>query len=78
MEEEDVVRLEQHHGKAKIVFLTEKGKEKANDTVSKILEAEIGAFESWSEEEIDAYIGLTNKYVETFREQINKLEKETK
>lgn len=78
LEEEDVVRLEQHHGKAKIVFLTEKGKEKANDTVSKILAAEIGAFESWSEEEIDAYIGLTNKYVETFREQINKLEKETK
>ena len=78
LEEEDVVRLEQHHGKAKIVFLTEKGKEKANDTVSKILAPEICAFESLSEEEIDAYIGLTNKYVETFREQINKLEKETK
>ncbi|MCF0124115.1 MAG: MarR family transcriptional regulator [Ruminiclostridium sp.] len=73
LEEEDVVRLEQHHGKAKIVFLTEKGEKKANKTVSKIVDAEIGAFESWSEEEIDTYIGLTNKYAETFREQVNKL-----
>ncbi|MGN1175565.1 MAG: MarR family winged helix-turn-helix transcriptional regulator [Roseburia sp.] len=76
LEEEDVVRLEQHHGKAKMVFLTEKGKEKADRTVSKIVDAEVGAFESWSEEEIDTYIGLTNKYVEAFREQVNKLEKE--
>lgn len=76
LEREGIVRLEQHHGKAKIVFLTEKGKEKASSTVSKIVKAEIGAFESWSEEEIDDYIGLTKKYVDTLREQVNKLEKE--
>ena len=73
LEEEDVIRLEQHHGKAKMVYLTEYGKEKANATVSRLVDAEMGAFASWSEEEIDTYIYFTNKYVETFREQVNKL-----
>ena len=73
LEEEGTVRLEQHHGKAKLVFLTEQGRGKANQTVSRLVDAEIGAFESWSEEEIDTYMALTNKYLETFREQVRKL-----
>ena len=73
LEEEGTVHLEQHHGKAKLVFLTEQGRGKANRTVSRLVDAEIGAFESWSEEEIDTYMALTNKYLVTFREQVRKL-----
>lgn len=73
LEKEGVIRLEQYHGKAKKVFLTEQGKEKADKTVSRLVDAEIGAFESWTDEEIDAYLCLTNKYLETFREQVDKL-----
>ena len=78
LENENLIHLKQHYGKTKMVFLTEQGKEKANETVSKLVDAEIGAFESWSEEEIDTYISLTNKYVETFCEQVNTLQKEQK
>ena len=73
LEEEGAVRLEQHHGKAKLVFLTEQGRDKANQTVSRLVDAEIGAFASWSEEEIDTYMALTNKYLVTFREQVKKM-----
>lgn len=73
LEEEGTVRLEQHRGKAKLVFLTEQGKDKASQTVSRLVDAEIGAFASWSEEEIDTYISLTNKYLVTFREQVKKI-----
>lgn len=73
LEKEEIVILKQERGKAKIVFLTEKGKRKADGTVSKIVEAELGAFQSWSEDEIDAYITLTKKYMETLRDQVNKL-----
>lgn len=73
LEEEGTVRLEQHRGKAKLVFLTEQGREKADRTVSRMVNAEISAFARWSEAEIDTYIHLTNKYLETFREQVNKL-----
>lgn len=73
LEEEGVIRLEQHHGRAKMVLLTEQGTETASQTVSRLVGAEIDAFQRWTEEEIDAYIALTNKYVETFWEQVNKL-----
>lgn len=73
LEEEGVIRLEQHHGRAKMVLLTEQGAETASQTVSRLVGAEIDAFQRWTEEEIDAYIALTKKYVETFREQVNKL-----
>ena len=73
LEEEGVIRLEQHLGRAKMVLLTEQGTETASQTVSRLVGAEIDAFQRWTEEEIDAYIALTNKYVETFWEQVNKL-----
>lgn len=73
LEQEDVVKLKQHHGKSKIVFLSEQGTKKAEETVSRLVTAEMDAFESWSEEEINTYIHLTNKYLETFRAQVNKL-----
>ena len=75
LEKDDVVRLKRHQGNSKIVFLTERGMKKAEHTVSKIVGAEISAFESWSDEEIDHYIRLTNKYVENFREQLKKIDK---
>lgn len=73
LEQEGTVLLEQHHGKAKRVLLTPQGKETAAETVARLVDAEIGAFSRWSEEEIDTYIALTNKYLVTFREQVKKL-----
>ncbi len=76
LEKEGLILLKQHSGKAKTVVLTDQGKEKADRTVSKIVEAEIGAFESWTEEEIDTYIDLTAKYLQTLSSKVSQLPEE--
>ena len=60
-------------GKSKKVLLTDKGKVFAKDTVEKLFEAEVAAFKGWSEEEIDRYMKLMEKYVDSFRVQIESL-----
>lgn len=73
LEEEGLVYLEPHRGKAKMVCLTQQGKQYVSDTVARLYEAEIRAFASWSEEEIDAHVRLMEKYLECFRAQVRQL-----
>lgn len=73
LEADDILYLEKYNGKSKKVILTEKGKEYVNRTVVRLYQAEVNAFNSWSEEEINTYIGLMEKYTECFRQQIEKL-----
>ena len=70
LEADDIIYLEQHTGRAKKVVLTDKGKDFVKRTVGKIREAEIQAFDTWSEEEISTYINLMEKYTHCFRKQI--------
>lgn len=73
LENEGVIYLEQHSGRTKKVMLTDAGKEYVQRTVARLFDAETAAFESWTEEEINAHIGLTEKYADSLREQIEKL-----
>lgn len=73
LEEDGIVYLEQHSGKAKMAYLTEKGKQYVNDTVVKLCDAEVRAFDSWDEEEIDTHIRLMEKYIETFCTEAQKI-----
>ena len=73
LEIEEIVYLEKHNGKSKIVCLTEKGKPYANRTAAKLYEAECSAFRDWSEEEIDFYLHLIEKHNSSLRNQIEKL-----
>ena len=73
LEKDGIVYLKQYKGNAKMVFLTEKGKQYVSDTVVRLCDAEIRAFESWTEDEIDAHISLMAKYLESFREQTSVL-----
>lgn len=73
LEEESILYLEQHCGRSKKVTLTDEGKVYVGETIAKIFEAENAAFASWTEKEVDTHIRLTEKYVESFREQVNKL-----
>lgn len=73
LEADHILYLEQYTGRAKRVVLTEKGRDFAKQTVAKIQEAEIQAFDTWSEEEISTYIHLMEKYVHCFRKQIEKI-----
>ncbi len=73
LESEGILILEHYRGKLKKVVLTDEGKEYVGVTVAKLFEAEKQAFESWSVKEIDLHIRLTEKYVETFREQVKRM-----
>ena len=68
-----MVSLEKYNGKAKLVCLTVQGRERAEQTVARLFEAERKAFSGWSEEELQLYLTLIQKHYETLREQIVKL-----
>lgn len=73
LEAQDILYLRQHSGRSKVAILTEKGKEFAEETVGKICRAECDAFDSWTEEEIKTYLRLMEKYIDCFRQQIEKI-----
>ena len=68
------VRLETHSGLRKAVFFTEAGKEKAENTVAKIIELENRVFHSWPEEDREKYLELTKRYLNDFREGVRQFE----
>jgi transcriptional regulator, MarR family len=73
LEKERIIYLEQHSGRTKKVVLTDTGKEYVQKTVARLFDAEAAAFASWTEEEINAHIGFMEKYIDSFREQIEEL-----
>lgn len=75
LEADNILYLEQYTGRAKRAILTDKGKDYARQTVGKLYEAEVRAFDTWQEEEISLYIQLMEKYNHCLRQQIEKMEK---
>lgn len=73
LESEDIIYLEQAGGRAKIVCFTQKGREYASHTIARLFNAECRAFDGWTEEEIEQYLKLMEKYNNHFREQIKKM-----
>ncbi|MBQ7058839.1 MAG: winged helix DNA-binding protein [Firmicutes bacterium] len=72
LEEDGILFLAQHDGRSKKVILTEKGKDYVKKTAARIYDAELKALDTWTKEEIETYIRLTEKYLESFRQQIEK------
>lgn len=73
LEKENIIFLEQHSGRAKKVVLTDTGKEYAQKTVARLFDIEAAAFSSWTDDEINTHIGFMEKYIESFRVQVDKL-----
>ena len=73
LEKENIIFLEQHSGRAKKVVLTDTGKEYAQKTVARLFDIEAAAFSSWTDDEINTHIGFMEKYIESFRIQVDKL-----
>ncbi len=73
LEKKHIIYLAQHSGRAKKVVLTDTGKEYVQKTTARLFDAETAAFSSWTEEEINAHIGYMEKYIDSFRKQIEKL-----
>ncbi len=60
-------------GRTKRVRLTEAGQSLARDTALRVLEIETEIYDSWSGEELDSYITLTERYLSAFKEKIKGL-----
>lgn len=76
LEQEGILYLEQPHGRAKEVCLTEQGKRYVMQTAARLFEAECSAFHSWTEEEISTYLQLMKKYNLSLRSELEKLDLE--
>ena len=73
LEVDGILYLQQHTGRSKKVILTDKGKAYVQRTSVRLQQAEMDAFDTWTEEEISTYIRLMEKYAECFRLEIEKL-----
>ena len=70
LEGEDIICLEAVDGKAKKVCLTKKGRQFADKTACRLVEAENEIFESWSLEDIWKYLELTERFLNSLKEKI--------
>ncbi len=73
LEKEDIVCLENTDGKSKCVRLTKKGHTTVKNTVDKVLAAERRIYGSWSREEWELYINLTERYLYRLREETEEI-----
>lgn len=78
LETEGILYLEPVNTKNKNVCLTEKGKHLVQNTVVKIIEAENKIFASWSKEEVEKYLELTERYLMAIREESKNMKGEAK
>lgn len=70
LEKEDMVYLEPAGGKSKRVCLTDKGVGTAEKTVYRVLDIEKKIYSSWSREEWEIYLKLTERYLRQLREEM--------
>ena len=75
MEREGVLKLEpeKEGSRRKKVILTGKGKALVQNTVLKVFRIENEVFASWTEEERELYLKLTQRYLVSFKEKIKEL-----
>lgn len=73
LEKDGIIYLENHNGKSKIVCFTEEGKAYAQKTAAKLFNAECSALSGWTEEEINTYLRLFEKYNDSLRKQLELL-----
>lgn len=73
LESEGIVYLEAFEGRKKKVYLTEKGRQLARDTVLRVIDIENEIFASWSDEEKRVYVDLTQRYLADFKEKVKEL-----
>ena len=73
LEADNIVCLKTFEGRKKKVCLTEKGYRFVKDTVLRLIDIENTIFGSWTDEEKNTYIELTQRYLVTFREKVKKL-----
>ena len=56
-----------------MVSFTDEGERFAENTVARLLAAETGVLESWTKEQVEIFMDLMEKYLDSFRKQIENL-----
>lgn len=70
LEADGLICLEPYKGKSKRVALTEKGSAFAENTAGRLFKTECGVFRGWTQQEIDIYLALSERFNISLREQI--------
>lgn len=73
LEKEGVLYLENAGARAKNVCLTDRGKALAEKTALRIIEMENDIFESWAEEDMEAYLKLTERFLTDLRKRAERI-----
>lgn len=73
LEQKELVYLEPAGGKSKRVCLTPKGFDTVHDTVDKVLAIENKIYSSWSKEEWEIYVQLTERYLHQLRKEMKEM-----
>lgn len=73
LEKENIVYLEPAGGKSKRVCLTENGFDIVRKTVNRVIEAEKEIYSSWSRDEWELYVKLTERYLYQIREKMKEI-----
>lgn len=74
LEAEGIIYLEHAGAKNKSVCLTIKGKKLADRTARRIIDIENDIFASWSSEDMNKYLELTERYLLDFKDRLRQLE----
>ena len=75
LEAEGILLLENDGAKAKNARLTARGQAVAARTAVRILQIEKDIFACWSEEEVESYLRLTERFLTNFKERAAQLER---
>ena len=73
LEEEGTIVLQADSGRRKRVCLTDSGRARTEQTVERLIEMENRIYETWTQEERDSHIGLTQRYLEAFAKGMEEL-----
>lgn len=73
LEQDGVLYLTRDKGRAKRVWLTDRGREFIANTAARLFEAECRAFDGWTQQEVEMYFNLIEKYNSAFRAQVEKI-----
>lgn len=76
LETEGIIFLESAGSRNKNVCLTEKGSNLAERTARRILQAENDIFASWTDEDVERYLGLTERFLRALQEKSEQMKAE--
>lgn len=73
MKKADILYLKPGSGRNTLVYLTDKGKQLAHETVYKIIQMENEIYESWSRDEQELFITLNKDYADKLSAMVDNL-----